>query len=90
MPGLVPESCCEVTGGDMVAGRAQCVFASGVVLPTGPTAHGRTGDRVFAPSEEPAPSPSSPWNHLVMERADLSLAYVEALVGKTQRKGPEL
>lgn len=74
----------------MVAGRAQRVLASGVVLPTGPTARGRTGDQVSAPSDETAPSPSSPWTHSAMEQADLSFACMEALVGKTQSKRPQL
>ena len=74
----------------MVAKRAQGMFASGVTLRTGPTARGRTGGRVSAPPEELSLPLSSPWPHLAMEGTDLSLAYVGALVGKTQSKGPEL
>lgn len=62
------------------------MLASGGVLPTGPTTHGR----VPAPSEEPALPLPSPWPHLAMEGTDLSLAYVGAVLGKTQSRGPEL
>lgn len=66
-------------------------FVHRAEVPIGPTAGGRTGTGVFLHHQRNFPGlPPLLGPTLATELTDPSLAFVETLVGKTRRKGPEV